>query len=125
MFFIVDLDLAEPFRQFSDQNRVKFNLRGTRMVMTKSDLVAEVAQETKLTKADAERAINAVFSGIQGALKKGKEARFIGFGSFAVHQSSAREGRNPRTGEKIKIKASKRPVFRAGKDFKEAVNTGH
>ena len=76
------------------------------MVMTKSDLVVQVAQETKLTKADAERAINAVFSGIQGALKKGKEARFIGFGSFAVHQSSAREGRNPRTGEKIKIKAS-------------------
>jgi DNA-binding protein HU-beta len=94
------------------------------MVMTKSDLVAQVAQETKLTKADAERAITAVFSGIQGALKQGKEARFIGFGSFSVQKSNAREGRNPRTGEKITIKASKRPVFRAGKDFKEAVNTG-
>lgn len=92
------------------------------MAMGKVELVNYVATETKLTKADAQRALEAVLAGISSSLIKGEEVRLIGFGSFAVQQSAARDGRNPRTGETIKIKASKRPVFRAGKELKESVN---
>ncbi len=92
------------------------------MAMGKVELVNYVATETKLTKADAQRALEAVLAGISSSLVKGEEVRLIGFGSFAVQQSAARDGRNPRTGETIKIKASKRPVFRAGKELKESVN---
>ena len=92
------------------------------MTMRKVELVNYVATETKLTKADAQRALEAVLAGIGSSLAKGEEVRLIGFGSFAVQQSAARNGRNPRTGETIKIKASKRPIFRAGKELKESVN---
>ncbi len=92
------------------------------MATGKTELVNHVAAETKLTKADAQRAVEAVLSGISASLKKGGEVRLIGFGTFAVQATAAREGRNPRTGEKIKISASKRPVFRAGKELKESVN---
>ena len=92
------------------------------MAMGKVELVSYVATETKLTKADVQRALEAVLAGIGSSLAKGEEVRLIGFGSFAVQQSAARDGRNPRTGETIKIKASKRPVFRAGKELKESVN---
>lgn len=92
------------------------------MAMSKAELVSYVATKTKLTKADAQRALEAVLAGIGSSLKKGDDVRLIGFGSFAVQKSEAREGRNPRTGEKIKIKARKRPVFRAGKELKESVN---
>lgn len=92
------------------------------MAMGRTELVSYVATETKLTKADAQKALEKVLDGIGSSLKKGEEVRLIGFGSFAVQQSAAREGRNPRTGEKIKIKASKRPVFRAGKELKESVS---
>ncbi len=92
------------------------------MAMGKTELVSYVAAETKLTKVDAQKALEAVLAGIGSSLKKGEEVRLIGFGSFSVHKSAARNGRNPRTGETIKIKASKRPVFRAGKELKESVN---
>lgn len=92
------------------------------MAMGKAELVSHVAAETKLTKADAQKALEAVLDGIGASLEKGEDVRLIGFGSFAVQQSAAREGRNPRTGETIKIKASKRPVFKAGKELKESVN---
>ena len=92
------------------------------MAMGRTELVSYVATETKLTKADAQKALEAVLGGIGASLKKGEDVRLIGFGSFAIQQSAAREGRNPRTGETIKIKASKRPVFRAGKELKESVN---
>lgn len=90
--------------------------------MNKADLVAQVANSAKMTKADSERAIEAVFSAITTALRKGAEARFTGFGTFAVRKRAAREGRNPRTGQAIRIPASKQPVFRPGKELKEAVN---
>ena len=90
--------------------------------MNKNDFVTYIVQETKLTKSDAEKAMNAMLSGIISSLQQGKEARFIGFGSFSVQKSAAREGRNPRTGDKIQIKASNRSVFKAGKELKEAVN---
>ncbi len=89
--------------------------------MNKSDLITAVASKSGLTKADAERAIDATFESIQNSLKKKEEVRLIGFGTFAVSQRPATEGRNPRTGEKIKIPAKKLPKFRPGKQLKEAV----
>ncbi len=89
--------------------------------MNKSDLVAAVASKSGLTKADAERAIDATFDSITASLKKKEEVRLIGFGTFAVSDRPASEGRNPRTGEKIKIAAKKLPKFRPGKQLKEAV----
>jgi len=90
--------------------------------MGKAELVSYVAAETKVTKAEAQKAVESVLAGIAASLKKGEEVRLIGFGSFSILKSAAREGRNPRTGEKIKIAASNRPVFKAGKELKESVN---
>ncbi|MBJ7415999.1 MAG: HU family DNA-binding protein, partial [Niveispirillum sp.] len=75
-----------------------------------------------LSKADANKAVDAVFDGITGALKKGDEVRLVGFGTFAVAERAASEGRNPRTGEKISIAASKQPKFKPGKGLKDALN---
>ncbi|MCX8500879.1 MAG: HU family DNA-binding protein, partial [Alphaproteobacteria bacterium] len=71
---------------------------------------------------DAESAIDAVFSTIQAALKGGDDVRLVGFGTFAVTERKESDGRNPRTGEKIKIKASKQPKFKPGKGLRDAVN---
>ena len=92
------------------------------MTTGRTELISYVSADTRLTKADAQKAVEAVLEGIKDSLKKGEEVRLIGFGSFAIQKSAARDGRNPRTGEKIKIAASNRPVFRAGKELKEAVN---
>jgi DNA-binding protein HU-beta len=91
--------------------------------MNKQDLIDFVAEKTSLTKKDSSTAVDAVFEGIISGLKKDKEARFVGFGSFNVTASAARKGRNPRTGLEIDIAASNRPTFKAGKEFKEAVNS--
>ena len=90
--------------------------------MNKNDLVAEVAESAGLTKADATKAVDSVLDVITGSLKKGDEVRLVGFGTFSVASRAASEGRNPRTGEKINIPASKRPKFSAGKALKDAVN---
>ena len=90
--------------------------------MNKNDLVASVADSADLSKADATKAVDAVFDAISGALTKGEEVRLVGFGTFAVATRAASEGRNPRTGEKIKIAASKQPKFKPGKALKDAVN---
>jgi DNA-binding protein HU-beta len=89
--------------------------------VNKSDLVTNVAKASGLTKADAERAIDATFQTITKSLKKGDDVRLIGFGTFATASRKATEGRNPRTGEKIKIPAKRLPKFRPGKQLKEAV----
>ena len=89
--------------------------------MNKGDLIANVAKASKLTKVDAERAIDATISAITHSLKKGDEVRLIGFGTFLTRDRKATEGRNPRTGAAIKIPASRRPSFRPGKQLKEAV----
>ncbi len=91
--------------------------------MNKNDLVASVATESGLSKADAAKAVDAVFASVTGALKGGDEVRLVGFGTFAVTNRAASEGRNPRTGEKIQIPASKQPKFKAGKGLKDAVNS--
>jgi len=90
--------------------------------MNKSDLVAKVSELSSLSKTDAEKAIDVAVAAITAALKSGDDVRLIGFGTFTVSALSAREGRNPRTGEKLTIAASKAPKFSAGKTLKEAVN---
>ncbi|HYB11072.1 MAG TPA: HU family DNA-binding protein [Alphaproteobacteria bacterium] len=90
--------------------------------MNKNDLVAAVAANTGLSKSDATKAVDAVFESITASLKKMQEVRLVGFGTFSVAKRKASEGRNPRTGEKMTIPASKRPKFSAGKGLKEAVN---
>lgn len=89
--------------------------------MNKAELIEAVAKAADLSKADAERALNATTDTIKKALKKGETVQLIGFGSFGVVKRSARKGRNPQTGETIKIKASKSPKFTPGKAFKEAI----
>ena len=91
--------------------------------MNKNDLVSAVAEESGLSKADAGRAVDAVFSSIEGALKQGGEVRIVGFGSFSVAHRAASTGRNPRTGEEIQIPAPKQPKFKAGAPLKAAVNS--
>ena len=90
--------------------------------MNKNDLVAQVADVAGLSKTDASKAIDAVFDSIADAMKKGDEVRLVGFGTFAVAERAASEGRNPRTGEKITIPASKQPKFKPGKNLKDALN---
>ena len=89
--------------------------------MTKSDLVDVIAGKAKISKAAALLALDALTGSIVGALKKGDKVTLIGFGTFDVIKRAAREGVNPGTREKIKIKASKAPRFKAGKAFKDAV----
>ncbi|MBE1236961.1 HU family DNA-binding protein [Phaeovibrio sulfidiphilus] len=90
--------------------------------MNKNDLIAAVAERSELSKADATKAVDAVFDAITDALKAGDEVRLIGFGTFAVSERAASTGRNPRTGEPIEIAASKQPKFKAGKVLKDALN---
>jgi len=90
--------------------------------MNKSDLVAVVADKLGATKRDAEASLNAVVEAITESLVKGEKIQLVGFGSFEVRKRAARKGRNPQTKEEIKIPASKAPVFKAGRAFKDAVN---
>ncbi|HMN35668.1 MAG TPA: HU family DNA-binding protein [Chiayiivirga sp.] len=90
--------------------------------MNKSDFVNAVASAAELSKTDAGNAVDAVIEVIKKALKKGDSVSLVGFGTFEVRKRAARTGRNPRTGETIKIKASKIPSFKAGKALKDAVN---
>jgi DNA-binding protein HU-beta len=90
--------------------------------VNKNDLVAAVSAGTGLSKSDSANAVDSMLDSITGALKSGGEVRLVGFGTFSVAQRRASEGRNPRTGEKIQIPASKQPKFKAGKALKEAVN---
>ncbi len=89
--------------------------------MNKADLVDHVVSETGMTKKDSEKAINAFFEGITSSLAKGDKVQLVGFGTFEVRERQAREGRNPSTGEKIAIAASKAPAFKAGKALKDMV----
>ena len=90
--------------------------------MNKSELIDSVAAGAEISKADAGRAIDAFVEAVKKALKKGDSVALVGFGTFAVRKRNARTGRNPRTGQTIKIKASKNPAFKAGKALKDAVN---
>jgi DNA-binding protein HU-beta len=91
--------------------------------MNKAQLIEWIQKDGTVgeTKASAERALNAVLQGIQHGLKKDKQVSLVGFGSFTVRRREGRMGRNPQTGEPIKIKASKTVTFKAGKALKDAV----
>ena len=91
--------------------------------MNKNDLVAAVSSNTGLSKADATRAVDEVFDVITKSLKSGDEVRLVGFGTFNVTNRAATQGRNPRTGEPMQIKASSQPKFRPGKGLKDAVQS--
>jgi DNA-binding protein HU-beta len=90
--------------------------------VNKSELIDQIAKEADISKAAAGRALDAATAAIAKALKKGDLVTLIGFGTFYVGQRAARSGRNPRTGDTIKIKAANSPKFRAGKALKDAVN---
>jgi DNA-binding protein HU-beta len=90
--------------------------------MNKGDLVSAVAEKASLTKVQATEAIDAAIDAITGALKAGEEVKLVGFGTFGVADRAAGTARNPRTGETIKVPASKTPKFKAGAGLKEAVN---
>jgi DNA-binding protein HU-beta len=90
--------------------------------VNKNDLISAVASDSGLSKADATKAVDAVFDNIANALKGGNDVRLVGFGTFSVTERKASTGRNPRTGQPIQIPASKRPKFSAGKGLKDAVN---
>jgi DNA-binding protein HU-beta len=90
--------------------------------VTKTEFIDEIAERAGLTKKDASAAVDAVLETIEGALKRGSDVTFSGFGKFTVSARSAREGRNPATGEKIQIAASNVPKFSAGAALKKAVN---
>ena len=87
--------------------------------MNKTELVAAMAEKAGLSKKDAEKALNAFVESIEETLKAGDKVSLVGFGTFETRERAAREGKNPRTGEKIKIAASKIPAFKAGKAFKD------
>jgi len=90
--------------------------------MNKGDFVGAIADASGLTRADAERAVEGMFKVVKKTLKSGDSISLVGFGTFVVRKRAARVGRNPRTNEAIKIKASKVPAFKAGKTLKDALN---
>jgi len=96
-------------------------LKGT-PVLNKTDLIAAIAEDTNLSKADAGRAFDSALEHLSGALVRGETVQLIGFGTFTVASRAERQGRNPSTGEPITIKASKSPKFAAGKALKDAIN---
>jgi len=89
--------------------------------MNKSDLVDSVVEQTGMMKKDCDKVVNIIIDSIAGALAKGDRVQLVGFGTFEVRERKAREGRNPSTGEAIKIAASKVPAFKAGKALKDLV----
>ena len=90
--------------------------------MNKTELIASMAEKSKLTKKDAEAALKSFVETVEETLGKGEKIQLIGFGTFETKERAAREGRNPRTGEPLKIAASIAPSFKAGKELKEKVN---
>jgi DNA-binding protein HU-beta len=90
--------------------------------VNKSELIDQIASSADISKAAAERSLEATITAVKTTLKKGDEVSLIGFGTFYVGKREARDGRNPQTGEVIKIKSAQVPKFRAGKALKDAVN---
>lgn len=90
--------------------------------MNRNELVDSVSSKTDLKKSEASKVVDAVFDSIADALKGGDEVRLVGFGTFSVASRAATEGRNPRTGEKIQIAASKQAKFKPGKGLRDSLN---
>ena len=90
--------------------------------MNRTELVAAMAEKSQLSKKDAESALKAFIDVVSEEMQKGEKIQLVGFGTFEVSERAAREGRNPQTGETMKIEASKSPKFKAGKALKDMVN---
>ena len=90
--------------------------------MNRTELVAAMAEKTQLSKKDADLALKAFIDVVSEEMQKGEKVQLVGFGTFEVSERSAREGRNPKTGETMTISASKSPKFKAGKALKDLVN---
>ena len=90
--------------------------------MNKTEVIAAMAEQTELSKKDADAALKAFVDVVSEELKKGEKVQLVGFGTFEVSERAAREGRNPATGEAMTIKASKAPKFKAGKALKDLIN---
>ncbi|HMS39455.1 MAG TPA: integration host factor subunit beta [Pyrinomonadaceae bacterium] len=90
--------------------------------MTKADLVEKVASEAEMTKKDAEQLVEIIFESIIDSLNKGEKIELRGFGSFRVRERNARQGRNPKTGEAVKIPAKRVAYFKPGKELKDSIN---
>ena len=90
--------------------------------MNKADIIEQIAQAAEVSKSAAERAVDAMIAAVKSSLKKGDTVTLVGFGTFYVGKRKARAGRNPRTGEALKISAARVPKFRAGKALKDAIN---
>ena len=90
--------------------------------MNKTELIAEIAERAEISKKDAEKALKAFTDVVADELVKGEKVQLVGFGTFEVSERAAREGRNPKSGEPMRIEASKSPKFKAGKALKDMVN---
>ena len=90
--------------------------------MTKAELIDKIASDAKISKAAAGTALSSMIEGVSTSLSRGDSVTLVGFGTFSVSQRAARTGRNPRTGEAIRIAAAKVPKFKAGKGLKDTVN---
>ena len=90
--------------------------------MNKADMIEHIAQAAEVSKSAAERTVDALVGAVKASLKKGQMVTLVGFGTFYVGKRQARAGRNPRTGEKLTIAATRVPKFRAGKALKDAIN---
>ena len=90
--------------------------------MNRTELVAAMAEKTQLSKKDADLALKAFIDVVSEEMQKGEKVQLVGFGTFEVSERAAREGRNPQTGETMKIAASKAPKFKAGKALKDMIN---
>jgi DNA-binding protein HU-beta len=120
-FCLVAATLLLKVRFLPDESFVPvFSWKGN--FMNKNELVSAVADAAKISKGDAQSAVDAVFSVITGELKKGGDVRLVGFGNFTVSKRAASTGRNPQTGAEVKIPARTVPKFSAGKGLKDAVN---
>jgi DNA-binding protein HU-beta len=105
----------------AEHYRIQANQRG-KYNMSKADIVEKIAKDAGISKAASERAVNAFIEAVTNSLKKGQSVTLVGFGTFSVGKRAARKGRNPKTGEEIKIKAKKVARFRPGAALREAVN---
>jgi DNA-binding protein HU-beta len=122
VFGLVGGTLLSMVRFLPVESRSPVISQGRESFMNKNELVSAVAEAAKVSKGDAQSAVDAVFSVITGELKGGGDVRLVGFGNFTVSKRAASTGRNPQTGAEVKIPARNVPKFSAGKGLKDAVN---
>ena len=113
-----DLDFDHDEHDDHDEDAIELNAG----VMTKAELVDEVARVVQLTKKQAETIVNIVFDSIVDSLRSGQKIELRGFGSFRLRSRKSRTGRNPKTGEKVEVPSKKIPYFKPGKELKELIN---